>query len=83
VASCDLGVQHDQVLTANVDVGPYSTTVEQNFPPPTRDMRQRHESTEVIDRRVEWIDRKFEYREKDFRVEIVNRSCRVPFAVNP
>jgi hypothetical protein len=77
----DLVDQYGQALTANVDVGPYSTTGKENPPPPTRDVRQRHELTEIINRRVESSNRKLEYRYKDFRVKITNRPYRVPFTV--
>ena len=79
---CDLGGHHGWVLTVNVDVGPYSTTAKENPPPPTRDVRQQHESTDIISRRVESSSRKFEYRGKYFRVEMVNRSCFIPFAID-
>jgi hypothetical protein len=81
-APFDLGGHHGWVLTVDVDVGPYSTTAKENLPPPTRDMRQRHEPTEIINRRVKSSNRKFEYRGKYFRVKMVNRSYFTPLAVD-
>lgn len=43
MASRNLGDHHDQVLTANADVGPHSTTGVQRPPPPTRDENYRVE----------------------------------------